>query len=244
MSLTRRQFIAQSLVAASCVAGSALAAPPVTIFAAASLKAALDQIVVDAAVPARVSYAGSGTLARQILQGAPAELYISAHPRWMDEVAAADLFAPDSRVDLLGNSLVLITPIGAAPTALDAIPDGEKISMGFLDAVPAGQYGRAAFEHLGLWQRYKSQVVQSDSARAALALVARGELPFGVVYATDALAEPRVAVAAQFPASSHPKIRYPMALIRGHSPAARAIYDHLLSAQAAQVFRQSGFEVL
>ncbi len=240
----RRQFLTTGIAASCCAAFPSAAAAPVTVFAAASLKAVLDALVADGGVAARVAYGGSGALARQIIQRAPAELYFSAHPQWMDEVEASGRLESDTRVDLLANKLVLITPKGAPETQINAIPAEAKISMGFLQAVPAGQYGKAAFSALGLWARYAPQVVQSDSARAALALVARKELPFGVVYATDALAEPKVQIAATFPAPSHPAIRYPLALVKGYSVEARNFYDHLRSPAAAQVFTQHGFEVI
>ena len=207
-------------------------AEEVVVFAAASLKTALDQIAADWQAETGhqviLSYGGSNKLAAQILQGAPADIFISASSKWMDEVETKGAVVPGSRVDLLGNALVLIGGPDAAPVTLAAGLDvtallaGGKLSMATVDAVPAGQYGKAALESLGLWADAAPQVAQSEDVRAALRLVAVGEAPYGIVYASDAVAEPGVKVVGTFPANSHPKITYPAALLTGAADAADA----------------------
>ena len=196
----------------------ALAAPmaraEVTVFAAASLMGALDEVAAGwedrTGGEVRLSYAGSSALARQIEAGAPADVFVSANVDWMDELGERGLTEPGSRRDLLSNRLVLVGPAGAAPLALEpgldlaALLDGGRLAMALVDAVPAGLYGREALRSLGLWGAVEPRVAQAENVRAALALVARGEAPLGVVYASDARAEPRVAVVATFPEGSHP----------------------------------------
>ncbi|MDB6179855.1 molybdate ABC transporter substrate-binding protein [Paracoccus fistulariae] len=229
----------------------------VTVFAAASLKTALDQIAAEFGAKTggqvTISYAGSNQLARQIIQGAPADIYLSANARWMDEVENAGLVADGTRQDLLGNRLVLIAHGKANVLNDDQMRDldlpamlgDEKLAMALVDAVPAGQYGKAALESLGLWDDVAPHVAQADNVRAALALVATGEAPLGIVYATDAAAEDDVSVIGEFPADSHPPITYPVALTRmAQDPADRAFYDLLSSPQAATIFEAAGFTVL
>lgn len=223
----------------------------VTVFAAASLKTALDQVAADftqaTGTPVTLSYAGSPALARQIAQGAPADIFLSASTEWMDDLAARGLIQPASRRDLLGNRLVLIGPPDAAPVILSPDLDllsrlaGGKLSMALVDAVPAGQYGKEALTTLGLWSAVEKDVVQSDNVRAALHLVALGEAPLGIVYASDAVAEPRVAVLATFPADSHRPITYPAAMTATAGPEAAAFLDHLASPQALRQFTAQGF---
>ncbi|MSU90419.1 molybdate ABC transporter substrate-binding protein [Rhodobacteraceae bacterium 2CG4] len=235
----------------------ALAAPAaagtVTVFAAASTREALDRAAeaweAETGHEVVLSYAGSSALARQIQQGAPAQLFLSANADWMDVLQDEGLIDPDTRSDLLGNRLVLIAAPGAvlpdplAPGALARALDDERLAMALVDAVPAGIYGKAALAHLGLWDALAPKVAQADNVRAALALVARGEAPFGVVYATDAAAEPAVTVAARFPPDSHPPIRYPLAAMRDAGPEARALLRWLNGPQAAAIFRDHGFTV-
>ena len=228
-----------------------MAMAEVTVFAAASLKTALDQVAADftqaTGTPVTLSYAGSPALARQIAQGAPADLFLSASTEWMDVLAARGLIQPASRRDLLGNRLVLIGPPDAAPVILSpdldlpALLAGGKLSMALVDAVPAGQYGKEALAALGLWSFVEKDVVQSDNVRAALHLVALGEAPLGIVYASDAVAEPRVAVLATFPADSHRPITYPAALTTTAGPQAAAFLDYLASPQALLQFTAQGF---
>lgn len=222
----------------------------VTVFAAATLKTALDEIATGysagTGTAVTLSYAGTPALARQIEQGAPADVFISASVDWMDALAAKGLIQPDSRRDLLGNRLVLIGPTGAAPLVLEDLAArlGEgRLAMALVDAVPSGQYGKAALESLGLWEAVAPSVVQSENVRAALHLVALGEAALGIVYASDAVAEPRVTVLATFPETSHPRIIFPVALTLTASPEAAAFLDHLASPEAAEVFAANGFLV-
>ena len=227
------------------------------VFAAASLKNALDEIAAtwakDTGKPApRISYAASSALARQMEQGAPADLFISADLDWMDYAAGKNLIRPDSRFNLLGNKIVLIAPKDSTITTL-AVTGGDlakalaggKLSMGNVDAVPAGKYGKAALEKLGAWTSVKDSIAQAENVRAALVLVARGEAPLGIVYSTDAAAEPGVKIVATFPADSHPPITYPAALARESKNAdASSFLDFLRSAKARAVFEKQGFTVL
>lgn len=238
-----------SLILAACCVGllaSAVAAERVSVFAAASLKTALDALepAVEAATghELRLVYAGSSTLARQIEQGAPADLFISAHADWMDTLEARDKLVAGSRVDLLSGRLVLISREAAPELRLNAPEsfEGARIAMGLTRAVPAGIYGREALEALGLWAPLKAQVVETDNVRAALALVARGEARFGIVYASDALAEPRVQVVKAFEASLHSPIIYPAALVSDRA-AAGEVLAYLQSAAAWRVFEAQGF---
>ncbi|OYU17091.1 MAG: molybdate ABC transporter substrate-binding protein [Rhodobacteraceae bacterium PARR1] len=236
-------------------AATPVLADEVVVFAAASLKTALDQVAADwqAATgnTVTISYAGSNTLAQQIIQGAPADVFISAAENWMDAVAAEGLIVPDTRVDLLGNTLVLVAHGQAAPVqinaALDlpALLDGGKLAMAMVDSVPAGQYGKAALQNLGLWHAVQADVAQSENVRAALALVATGEAPLGIVYASDAIAEPGVTVIGTFPAESHKPITYPAALTTTAADPADADFLKALSDSAADAkFAAQGFVLL
>jgi molybdate transport system substrate-binding protein len=236
----------------ACGAWSARAAE-VTVFAAASLKEALDaqakRFEADTGNKVVVSYAASNTLAKQIDAGAPANLFISADLDWMDYIEQHGQVAPGSRVNLLRNTLVLVAP-AASPAALKIGPGfdlasalgSNKLAMANPDAVPAGKYGKAALESLGVWASVEKQVVRTENVRAALAFVARGEAAFGIVYRTDALAEKGVRIVDTFPASSHPAILYPAARIAGRdSAAAKALLDYLGSAAARGVWESYGF---
>ncbi len=232
--------------------GPALAGQ-VTVFAAASLKDALEEIATgfqaQTGNKVSLSLAGSSALARQIQLGAPADVYISANSVWMDFLAAEGLIDPVSRFDLLGNELVLIASGASAPAVnLADLPEllGEgRLAMAQLNAVPAGIYGKAALQHLGLWDQLALKVAQTDNVRAALVLVSLGEAPFGIVYATDALADEQVSVVARFPADSHAPIVYPVAKVAGrNNPAADAFVTYLRSTGARAVFDRIGFAVL
>jgi len=236
---------------------SAMAQDNVVVFAAASLKNALDEIAAtwakDSGKPApRISYAASSALARQMEQGAPADLFLSADLDWMDYAVAKNLIKADTRFNLLGNKIVLIAPKDSRTTTL-AITGGDlakalaggKLSMANVDAVPAGKYGKAALEKLGAWAAVKDSIAQAENVRAALLLVARGEAPLGIVYSTDAAAEPGVKVVATFPEHSHPPIIYPAAITKdSKNAAAKAFLDFLRSAKARTVFEKQGFTVL
>jgi molybdate transport system substrate-binding protein len=254
--LKRRSWLGLA-VAAPFLPDVARAQASVVVFAAASLKNALDEIAAtwakDTGKPApRISYAASSALARQMEQGAPADLFISADLDWMDYAAGKNLIKADTRFNLLGNKIVLIAPKDSKTITLaltggdlaEALAGG-KLSMGNVDAVPAGKYGKAALEKLGAWNSVKDSIAQAENVRAALVLVARGEAPLGIVYSTDAAAEPGVKIVATFPADSHPPITYPAALTRESKNAdARTFLDFLRSAKARAVFEKQGFTVL
>jgi molybdate transport system substrate-binding protein len=241
------------LLAALLTLGSPAAADEVVVFAAASLRETLDEVASAWAESTghsvTVSYAGSNALAGQILQGAPADIFVSASADWMDEVDRAGLVA--LRRDLLGNRLVLVAhgrdapPVAIGPGLdLAALLGGGKLAMAMVDAVPAGQYGKTALQSLGLWDSVAPSVAQSENVRAALAFVARGEAPFGIVYATDALAEDDVTIVATFPEVTHPPIVYPAALLTGAADAAdRAFFDALSGPEADAIFAAAGFAV-
>jgi molybdate transport system substrate-binding protein len=248
--------IALAMLGASASPGAAPAQPDVVVFAAASLKNALDDVAAryrhDTGRQVAISYAASSALVRQIEAGAPADIFISADLDWMDYLAKRRLIEPRSRTDLLSNSLVLVAPSGAAkPVAitphfpLAGLLHGGRLAMADPDAVPAGRYGKAALEKLGIWQAVAARVAPAENVRAALALVARGECPLGIVYKTDAAVESRVEIVGTFPADSHPPIVYPVALVAGRSnPAAAQFAAYLRSAAAQQAFEKAGFTVI
>ena len=208
------------------------------VFAAASLKTVLDDIVRE--LPMRLNYGGSGALARQITYGAPADLFISANRQWMRVVEERGMLASPAR-PILSNSLVLVAPSGTSEVTVRDIVGRGHIATGFVNAVPAGQYAKAALTALGLWEALESQIVQTENVRAALALVARGEVPWGVVYATDALAEGQVSVVARFDQATYPEIIYEAGLLK--SSAHTDTFDALQSVRVQDVFRRHGFGV-
>lgn len=250
----RRTAVLAVVVAAALMAvGAAGARAETMIFAAASTTNALKDVIAayEAATGRDVtaSFASSSTLAKQITQGAPADIFISANPRWMDVLDEDGLLVPGSRSDLLGNRLVLIAPAeGATPVTVDAAlplaamlgPDG-RLSVGDPDHVPAGIYARQALTHLGLWDAVEPRLAPASDVRAALALVARNETPYGIVYATDAAVSPDTAIVGTFPAGSHPAITYPVALLQDAGPEATAVLDFLKSDAAAAISRRHGF---
>jgi molybdate transport system substrate-binding protein len=254
--LKRRSWLALALVLAMAP-GAVQAQGSVVVFAAASLKNALDEIAStwskDTGKPApKISYAASSALAKQMEQGAPADMFISADLDWMDYAAGKPLIRADSRFNLLGNKIVLIAPKDSRTSALAIKGDdlakalaGGRLSMANIDSVPAGKYGKAALEKLGAWNAVKASIAQAENVRAALLLVARGEAPLGIVYSTDAAAEPNVKIVATFPEASHPPIIYPAALTKDSKNAdAKAFLDFLRSAKARTVFEKQGFTVL
>lgn len=256
--MKRRDWLALSLAAS--VTPLALARAQgggLVVFAAASLKNALDEIATAWAKETgkplpRISYAASSALARQIEQAAPADLFISADLDWMDHVAGKNLIKPETRVNLLGNKIVLIAPKDSKAAVelrsgvdLARVLGSGKLAMANVDAVPAGKYGKAALEKLGAWEGVKGNVAQAENVRAALLLVARGEAPLGIVYATDAAAEPNVRILSAFPEDSHPPIVYPAAEIKdSRSADTKAFLDHLKSSKARPAFEKQGFTVL
>lgn len=256
--LTRRQVLTAALLASLALPATAQAAE-ITVFAAASLKTALDPIAADwqkaTGNSVVISYDSTAKLAKQIEQGAPADLFISASQNWMDTLSDENLINTDSRKDLLGNTLVLVASGKAAPVEiskdldLKALLGDGKLSMATVDSVPAGQYGKEALETLGLWSSVKANVAQSDNVRAALALVAAGEAPYGIVYGSDAIADDeagdKVTVIGTFPEDSHKPIVYPAATLASSTqPEAQALLDALSSEAAAAVFTAQGFTVL
>jgi molybdate transport system substrate-binding protein len=234
--------------------GGAPAAADVTVFAAASLRDALDAQVAQFEHEGRqrviVSYAGSNALANQIEAGAPADIFVSADVDWMDYLDTRGLLAPGTRRDLLRNRLVLVAPAASGSAlkigpkfALAASLGPDRLAMANPDSVPAGKYAKAALEALGVWASVENKLARTENVRAALVLVARGEAPFGVVYATDALAEPRVRVVDTFPESTHPPIVYPIAVTahaRSSAPV-NGFFAYLSSAAARATWRRYGF---
>ena len=230
----------------------AAVADQITVFAAASLKEALDDVAngfeAQSGHQVTTSYAGTSALARQIEYGAPADIFIAANRDWMDRLAAGGQIAGDTRFDLLGNRLALIGPATDSRTVtltpnldLGAMLQGGRLAMALTQAVPAGIYGKAALETLGLWDVVAPHVAETDNVRAALALVALGAAPLGIVYATDAKADTRVRTLGLFPDDSHPPITYPAAATRDPNAAARQFLDHLRSPDAHAVFARYGF---
>jgi molybdate transport system substrate-binding protein len=242
------------LLGAALIAPASRAAPPPAIFAAASLQPALDQMAragtLGTPAPQRV-YAASSALARQIEDGAPAGIFISADERWMDDAARHGAIVPATRSNLLGNALVLIAPAdshatvtlthGAAPL-LQALGADGRLAIALPDTVPAGIYAKQALTQLGLWRDLEPRMAMSRDVRAALNLVVLRQCPLGIVYRSDAVSEPAVKVLATFPATSHTPIVYPIAIVAGHDTAAtRALLAALQSAPARQAFRRWGF---
>lgn len=232
----------------------ASASAPLQVFAAASLKESLDAAAAayGAATgqPVQVTYAGSPALARQIEQRAPADVFISADGDWMDWLDQRGLVDAASRRNLLDNQLVLVAPNTSTATPL-ALPPGTdllpllgedgRLALALTDSVPAGKYARAGFASLGVWDTLQTRVAEAENVRAALLLVARGEAPLGVVYASDAQAEPRVKVLATFPDGSHPAIVYPAARVQASThPRAQAFLDWLGADEADAIFRRHG----
>lgn len=226
-----------------------LTAPParadVVVFAAASLKEPLDQIAArfDDVV---VSYGGSGTLARQISLGAPADVVLLANVVWMDVLEDAGKVAPDSVHDFASNRLVLVGQAGAGPLALApaaisaALADG-RLAVGLTNAVPAGIYAKAALQATNLWDITQNRLAEVDNVRAALALVARGQAPLGIVYRTDLRVSPDLALRATFPTDSHPPIRYVGAVVAGAPEAAHAFWDYVRGPEGQAILAAADF---
>ncbi len=236
---------------------ASLAANKVTVFAAASLKNALDAVAAswkaDTQNETAISYAASSALAKQIAEGAPADIFISADRDWMNKLSEEKLIADGSIVNLLGNELVLIAPKDSKTPAakiengfdLVGLLGDNKLAMGDVKAVPAGKYGKAALESLGLWPAVETKVAMAENVRAALKLVATGEAALGIVYATDAMAEPAVRVVGTFPSESHPPIIYPVGLVAtSTNPNAAEFARYLQGSKAQAIFRQQGFTLL
>src|SRR5262245_54275088 len=236
----------------------AVQAADITVFAAASLKNALDDAakVYQAKTGDKViiSYASSPALAKQIESGAPADIFFCADLDWMDYLQERKLIDVGSRHSLLGNTLVLVAPKNSTVSLtieknfplLQALgPDG-KLAMAQVDSVPAGKYGKAALTSLGVWDAVAPRVAQAENVRAALRFVAQKEAPLGIVYGTDAKSDPEVRVVGTFPEESHPKILYPVALTASGAakPEARKFLEFLLSSEAAPSFEAQGFAIV
>ncbi len=228
------------------------------VFAAASMKTALDAIAAKYAASGHsalvISYGSSGTLAKQIENGAPADLFISADEKWMDVLQKANAIDPKTREAVLGNGLVLVEPADARTSLTiakgfdlaDALGDG-KLAVCSVTSCPAGIYGKEALQNLGVYTAVEPKLAQADNVRAALLLVARGEAKFGIVYATDAKAEPKVRVVGTFPESSHTPIVYPVAVTtaaKNGAPAAVGFEAYLHSPEARAILTGQGFTLL
>ena len=228
----------------------------ITVFAAASMKNALDDI--DSAYTAKtgvkitVSYGPSSALAKQIEQGAPADVFISADTDWMDYAISRKTINEPTRVNLLGNSIVLIAPkdakvdnVGIGPGFdLAKLAGDGRIATGDVKSVPVGKYARAALEKLGSWQAAEPKFAMADNVRAALTLVARNEAGLGIVYSTDARVEPAVKIVGNFPADSHPAIIYPVAATTTAKPATSDYLAFLRSTAVKNIFEKYGFKFL
>ncbi|AIN18785.1 molybdate ABC transporter, periplasmic molybdate-binding protein [Yersinia rochesterensis] len=232
---------------------SAMAAD-MTVFAAASLTNALQDIAAqykkEKQVDVVASYASSSTLARQIEQGAPADLFISADQQWMDYVIDKQQMVANTRYTLLGNELVLIAPKDSKidkveidkKTDWKKLLEGGRLAVGDPDHVPAGIYAKESLENLGAWSTLAPEMARANNVRSAMALVERAEAPLGIVYGSDAIASDKVKVVGVFPAASHKPVEYPMAIVKGHeNPTVTAFYDYLKSPAAAVIFEKYGF---
>lgn len=247
------------IIALLCLLGLGFAAPAAAgtagplVLAAASLQESLTAAAAAFAATGKprpvISFAASSALARQVEAGAPADIFISADEQWMAYLAARQLLRGGSRTNLVTNTLVLIAPaakplrLGIAPGfALAAALGDGKLAMADPDSVPAGKYGKAALTSLGVWDAVVPKLARAENVRAALALVSRGEARAGIVYATDARADPGVVVVGTFPAASHPPITYPVALlVASKHPDADAFRAYLLSRQGRAIFARYGF---
>lgn len=248
--LAARRWLCLALAIPALAACSKPAEPeqgPV-VLAAASLQEALEDA--SAAWQAEghaapvLSFAGTSALARQVEQGAPADVFFSADEEWMDTLAKENLLKAETRRDMLGNDLVVIAPRGTKPLALADLGDA-KLALADPAAVPAGKYAKASLESLGLWDDLADNVAPAENVRAAMALVERGEAALGVVYATDALASDKVAVVEKLPEASHPPIRYPAAVLAGSkNPEAEEFLAWLASDAADKIFAEHGFEII
>jgi molybdate transport system substrate-binding protein len=249
-------LLARGLALPAAAQTSSSQTAPITVFAAASLKNALDEVSAayaknSGAPPAKISYAASSALAKQIEQGAPADVFISADTDWMDYLARRSVIRPASRRDLFTNHLALVAPKDSA-AKLDIKPGfplaaalgGQRLAMAGPD-VPAGRYGQASLTALGVWNSVKDKTARGENVRAALQFVARGEAPLGIVYDTDALSEPAVKILGLFPETSHPKIIYPGAVVAASTnPGAAPFLVWLHGAKGEAIFKKYGFAAL
>jgi molybdate transport system substrate-binding protein len=248
--------LAATTLALTLSLSPALATEKVTVFAAASLKNALDEVsaawTAETGKATANSYAASSALAKQIEGGAPADVFISADLDWMAYLTGKKLVTEGSVVKLLGNTLVLVAPADSTATAtiapgfdLAGVLKGGRLAVCDVKTVPAGKYAKAALEKLGAWASVENSLAQAENVRAALKLVATGEAPAGIVYQTDANEENKVRVLGTFPAGSHPAIIYPAGLVAtSHNPDAAGFLAFLQSAEALAIFKAHGFIIL
>jgi molybdate transport system substrate-binding protein len=244
------------LLASPLALQPARADEPIVVFAAASLKTALDAAATafhaDGGAEVKVSYGGSLALARQIVAGAPADLFASADEPSMDEAAKSNAIKADSRFDMLANQLVVVAPKASTIDSLAFTPEAftqaigsGHVATGEVNTVPVGKYAKAALQKLELWSVVEPHLAMTDNVRAALAFVARGEAPLGIVYATDAASDPTVKIVATFAETSHPPILYPFALTASsHNDAAAKFLAYLKSPAGRATFERQGFKVL
>lgn len=250
------KLLAGAVISFALVSQS-FASEKVTVFAAASLTNALNEISAqykqEKKTEVVASYASSSTLARQIEQGAPANLFISADQQWMDYVIDKNLMVADSRHTLLGNDLVLIAPKDSKlndvvinkETKWKSLLNGGKLAVGDPDHVPVGIYAKESLEYLGAWDTVSPDMARTNNVRSGMALVERDEAPLGIVYGSDAVASDKVKVVGVFPADSHKPVEYPMAVVKGQdNKAVRDFYDYLKTPQAAEIFKKYGFSPL
>lgn len=252
-SKLKKAVVAVAMTAAVMVSAPAAHAQDVLVLAAASLKNALETIGKDfqnkSGIAVTSSFAASSALAKQIENGAPADLFVSADLDWMDYLQKRDLIKVDSRINLLGNDLVVIAPKDSSVAVdlkkgfdLAAVLGDGRLATGDPSNVPVGKYAQAALEKLGMWTAIAPKLARADNVRAALALVSRGEAPLGIVYRTDAVIDKGVKIVATFPADSYPPITYPVALTATSKSAnAQLFYSYLKSSEALGVFREFGF---
>lgn len=250
-----RNLLLAALSIMAMLMSSAAPAADITVFAAASLTDALNEInsvwAKETHHSAAISFAASSALARQIEAGSPADLFISADTAWMDYLDQRSLVQHRTRRDLLGNHLVLIEP-ASSHARIAIVPHFDlagalgsgRLAVADPDSVPAGKYAKASLTALGVWDSVANRLARAENVRIALKYVARGDVPFGIVYTTDAMAEPLVRIGATFPDATHPPIVYPVALTTNARPLAREFLSYIAGAHASAIFRKDGFVVL
>jgi molybdate transport system substrate-binding protein len=252
--MSKKLFNLAISIALACIATNAIAEQKVTVFAAASLTNAISEIVTnyESANPQKIqtSLAASSMLAKQIENGAPADIFISADTKWMNYLQDKDLLKTDSKINLLGNHLVLIAPKGKT-FKVDMKQDFNftnaftgKLCTGEVESVPAGIYAKQSLKALNWWESIKTRIVGSQDVRAALTLVERAECDAGIVYETDAKVTEKVETIATFPDASHDAIVYPLSLTKNAKPEAADFYNYLKSEPAKAIFVKYGFTVL